>query len=590
MKIVSLDIETTGVSKDTDNQILEVSALIFDTNDKEYPSIDNCPTFNVRLNYDFISGSPFALNMNKKLIEDMVTYQKHKKEYDNGELEDQDLIALCHQYLIPNELAEAFASWLIRNDITGDINIAGKNPGVFDIPFLVNTIPGWSELIKYERRFIDPAILYNREGDTRLPDLSQCKERSGLFDILGVSHHALEDAEDIAKLVYHKLGKDRQIYHKNVTDYFMDLNRSEIGYDEQLGGSIGINHGSDELIAVRPLQYPINGFALGMNFANINARMYPKPLLDKEYIGELNPVVVRGELEHKDIMELIDKIVNQDGAVPKIFSDDIPQQAKEQYDVNLLIEDCHNDIESTNSPLPKGIDTHSTTEYPIFRNDDWEFSLDGGKTSCTREEFEKWHISSRGIMYNKEQLKEATNQFIEKLKNGVHPGELIHGIDAKQELTKSLEAECNKMSDDLNKEIVDEILKSHPGYGLPFPVGLDKDIVSISNNTTSGYGKVHTDQETRMVENIKKQYEESGALEEDIEKLTQWIDNEIIKEVNELGSKQDHHEENKDYKHEPSDYSKTVEVVDKLKLNLNVKMGDYNINDDGSITWDTDKK
>lgn len=213
MEIVSLDIETTGTSLDSTNQILEVGAVIFNTKDITAPSYDNNSTFKARINYEFLSGNPFALNMNKQLIEDLVTYQKHRKAYEAGTLTDQDLIDLCGLYIEPEELTDNFLLWLQSNGVKGSINMAGKNPGIFDHPFLNSTIPQWSEYIKVKRRFIDPAILYvDNETDELLPNLEQCKERSGLFENNKVSHFALDDALDVALLVWDKLKTNKEYW------------------------------------------------------------------------------------------------------------------------------------------------------------------------------------------------------------------------------------------------------------------------------------------------------------------------------------------------------------------------------------------
>lgn len=208
MRVISIDIETTGIEKNKNNQILEFGALIFDTDQGFKPCRTLNKTFTKRLIHKNLSGSPFALNMNKGLIEGLVKYEQLKQKRHKGICTEaeHDFIEM---YIEPTELVTEFKKWLIQNDAydgTNSLNVAGKNVGLFDIPFLENTIDNWISDVKTRRRVLDPAILYtNSTDDKELPNLEECKKRSGLFTDDRVTHVALDDAEDVAILIWNKM-------------------------------------------------------------------------------------------------------------------------------------------------------------------------------------------------------------------------------------------------------------------------------------------------------------------------------------------------------------------------------------------------
>ena len=76
---------------------------------------------------------------------------------------------------------------------------AGKNFATFDKKFL-EKLPRWQQCLRIKQRVIDPAILYvDWKNDNDLPNLSLCKERAGLSNI--VTHNALEDAWDTLEVL-----------------------------------------------------------------------------------------------------------------------------------------------------------------------------------------------------------------------------------------------------------------------------------------------------------------------------------------------------------------------------------------------------
>jgi oligoribonuclease (3'-5' exoribonuclease) len=189
MKYVVIDVETTGVDS-TNCQVLEIGAVIEDTSN--VLPIEELPKFKCIINHPQYSGSAFAINMNARIFDILSKATLHQK----------------NNVVLPSKVTEMFIDWLNKNyfnldsydlrhndsELSGPINIAGKNFGVFDKLFLDN-IPNWKEKIKCHRRFIDPAILFvDWKNDSTIPDLNTCLERANIKK--EVSHNALEDAID----------------------------------------------------------------------------------------------------------------------------------------------------------------------------------------------------------------------------------------------------------------------------------------------------------------------------------------------------------------------------------------------------------
>jgi hypothetical protein len=217
MKYVSIDIETTGLNPLTCNT-LSIGAIIEDTNNPM--PYEELPKFHVAILHNELNGSPFAINMNKDLIETIVQYQTAKDQDEKN-----DLVQMTGmQFLKLEDVAQAFHDFLYENnmlDFRLDLNMgqhlrsvngkmlpligirnkpttitaAGKNFGTFDKLFL-EQIPSWNRVIKFRSRIIDPSILYvDWKNDEQLPSLNECKERANVPGV--VTHNALEDAWDV---------------------------------------------------------------------------------------------------------------------------------------------------------------------------------------------------------------------------------------------------------------------------------------------------------------------------------------------------------------------------------------------------------
>ena len=218
MKYISIDIETTGLDPEK-NKVISVAAIIEDTENKL--PFDECPKFNVAILQNELIGSARAITINKQLISEIADYQ-------DADIETRKLIDTESEYKFVKEddITKEFYWWLDENGlgyglensggygiivdgktkpvINGStrpitINVAGKNFATFDMLFL-KQLPWWQKLIKIRQRVLDPAILVvDWKNDTSLPNLKQCKERTGIEGI--VTHNALEDAWDVIEVM-----------------------------------------------------------------------------------------------------------------------------------------------------------------------------------------------------------------------------------------------------------------------------------------------------------------------------------------------------------------------------------------------------
>lgn len=201
MKIISLDIETTGLDESV-CQILQIGAIMFDST-LGIEQFEDCKTWSCIIdNGEHITGSPYALNMNRGLLEVLAKLEtipdRDKRQHYRAEA----------NILSQGQVADSFYKWLldcgIEVDVTSKsdkiyINACGKNLPSFDIPFLNKHIPNWKSRIKIRRRIADPAILYVEDMDDAIPSLSICMQRAGMAG--EVPHCALDDAIITAKLI-----------------------------------------------------------------------------------------------------------------------------------------------------------------------------------------------------------------------------------------------------------------------------------------------------------------------------------------------------------------------------------------------------
>lgn len=217
MKYVSLDIETTGLDKNK-NQIVEVGAVLDEIGSTT--PIEELPKFRAVLLHDEMVMGAYCANLHRDLwaeileAQDRYRHPIEKYGFVTGMLSGREHTYYCK----PEEFEGLFYSWVSKNymrpfpsDNMSDIpevikiNIAGKNPGTFDIPFL-EALPGWQGLVKFQRRVLDPASHFIRLDDEHIPDLQECLKRCGFEGT--VSHTAVDDAIDIIRVIrQQRIGK-----------------------------------------------------------------------------------------------------------------------------------------------------------------------------------------------------------------------------------------------------------------------------------------------------------------------------------------------------------------------------------------------
>jgi len=218
MIYISVDTETTGLEKDR-YQILSIGAILEDTTKKL--TFEEIPKFHAAILHNEVTGSPFALNMNKNLIESIVQYQMAEDQDEKN-----DLVHFTGmQFYREDQVAEEFYRWLYDNGLVDlkiqgqmvragngksypiltskmkpvSINVAGKNFASFDKIFL-ERLPRWKQVVSIRQRIIDPSVIFtNWNEDKTLPNLQSCKERAKIEGI--VTHNALEDAWDVIQLL-----------------------------------------------------------------------------------------------------------------------------------------------------------------------------------------------------------------------------------------------------------------------------------------------------------------------------------------------------------------------------------------------------
>lgn len=184
MKIISIDIETSGIDHDI-HQILEVGAIIDDLLDQK--PIEELPRFHTYLIHDEIIGSPYALSMHPVILRRIAEKEKP------------------YSYIKPKMLGKMFIDWLEKNEVKGTITAAGKNFAAFDLQFL-RRLPRFN--LHISSNVLDPSILYWEPGDKKLPDTLECMKRAGIEG--EIAHTAMEDAEVVVKLIRKKLVKNEE--------------------------------------------------------------------------------------------------------------------------------------------------------------------------------------------------------------------------------------------------------------------------------------------------------------------------------------------------------------------------------------------
>lgn len=220
MKYISIDIETTGLDPET-CQILSIGAVIEDTLNPI--PFEDLPKFHGVIKRENVSGSLFALNMNRDLIETIVQYSTAQDQDEKNDIVHMTGMQFYHE----DEIVEALFQFCYRNGLVPVdpnspfktmkvvdgktypaltssmpkvyLNCAGKNFAGFDKKFL-ERLPRWKQVFSIRSRVLDPGILFvDWINDESVPSLDECKKRAGIDGV--VTHNAVEDAMDVVMLL-----------------------------------------------------------------------------------------------------------------------------------------------------------------------------------------------------------------------------------------------------------------------------------------------------------------------------------------------------------------------------------------------------
>lgn len=167
MDYLSIDIETTGLDY-TRHQMIEFGAVW------DRAGCDRVMFRRIVLHEDYVM-SPYCVTLHTGLFEEINALQPDSKVACSLE-----------------ELPTLFREWLLSHGWGGEkLNITGKNYLSFDVDWVDSMLLAAN--VGVRRRVLDPAILYVKDGDDRLPNLDTCLSRAGI-EVNGERHTAVYDA------------------------------------------------------------------------------------------------------------------------------------------------------------------------------------------------------------------------------------------------------------------------------------------------------------------------------------------------------------------------------------------------------------
>jgi len=170
---VSIDIETTGLDPET-CQILEIGAIVWKTNG----SIMQQPQFHKICNPGLITGEPYALNLNQRILKLLAD---DPTAYPNP----------------ANAVAQLMNFLRLHN--SEKYTIMGKNFANFDLRFL-ERLHTWDKRM-FGHRILDVGSMWaTHEGIPKTPEIE--------IPFAGNPHEALYDAAVMLQLAREKLRPD----------------------------------------------------------------------------------------------------------------------------------------------------------------------------------------------------------------------------------------------------------------------------------------------------------------------------------------------------------------------------------------------
>lgn len=253
MKLISLDIETTGV-KPQEDQIIQIGLVAFDTlwTPKEFIERFKCTM--IFIASEKFAGHPVALHMNADKMLMAHKLQSKKSEFlKNYSYLERNNIEECDAYLnkfdnemcflnriVVSEQDSNFKQKLskILSEFVEDfknesksVNITGKNAAGFDMKFIERYVD--QKIFSWKRRILDIGTLFAYASDDCIPDLTECMKRCGIIDAMNnhVTHNAMDDAFDTAMCTYLKY---QQVSVKQIQQIYEEYNDTRKAIDTKI--------------------------------------------------------------------------------------------------------------------------------------------------------------------------------------------------------------------------------------------------------------------------------------------------------------------------------------------------------------------
>jgi len=223
MHYCSIDIEMTGPNE-TIHNILTIGIIVENT--KNILPFESIPKLYITILRENITGTPYALNLNKEVIQSIKEYQRATSDKEKAEIsqrwktefmEESRVVARIWEFLYDQQMVSFHTCHNLLNradEKTGKLYpdvanwnkakqtylmVAGKNFNSLDKRF-IEKLPNWNRLFSVRAGTLDPGMQYiNWDEDDRVPSLHECKERAGMNGY--VSHNALDDAWDVVCLL-----------------------------------------------------------------------------------------------------------------------------------------------------------------------------------------------------------------------------------------------------------------------------------------------------------------------------------------------------------------------------------------------------
>jgi len=209
MLFLCIDVETSSI-KPENGELLSFAAVLEDTNNIR--PVEELPFFYCVFRHDFIKGEPYALNMNKGLIQ----------EISEGESENlidlYEFNQLFNDFLFSSKVechgGYDILAQMIKVDKNGNstpvlhrspkekikLKASGKNFGTFDKGWIESKIPNFNTYFQFNHRVLDVgSLMVDFKNDEWLPGLLECKKRAGIKG--EVTHNALEDCWDVIEIL-----------------------------------------------------------------------------------------------------------------------------------------------------------------------------------------------------------------------------------------------------------------------------------------------------------------------------------------------------------------------------------------------------